>query len=82
MRMLFVLCPEEDEGFKPAVGQLREALMNNADARGKEVRELSSFFRHPRGGSSPEGHKVIIESRVSEDLATRRALARSIKRDS
>lgn len=44
-------------GFKPAVGWLHEALMNNADARGKEVRELSSFFRHPRGESSPEGVK-------------------------
>ncbi len=44
-------------GLKRAVGWLREALMNNADARGGEVRESSSVFQHPRGGSSPEGVK-------------------------
>lgn len=66
----FVLCPWEDGGIDSSVSSfflffpkcqlsrwLREALMNNADARGKEVRESSSFFRHPRGGSSPEGVK-------------------------
>lgn len=54
----FVLCPEEDggidssvfhkmsiaPGFKPAVGRLREALMNNADARGERSEGVIFFL--------------------------------------
>lgn len=79
----FVLCPEEDGGidssvfhkmsiapaFKPAVGRLREALMNNADARrGKKwgsyllsfgIREADPHLKvwKEADGAGPRGRK-------------------------